>query len=272
MRHIGRIFMSAAAAVVLLAGGCQKEIREELPTPNNSAAAVPAEITPAGNGPAPQEEQDLNESSTEIQRSGLPEGFVYIDELIPDCVIDAKYSGPDNFMGRPAAGYEKPLVVCTSEVADGLVTAANELRKEGYTLVIFDSYRPQTAVDDFVSWAAAPGDESEKEKHYPNVEKSDLIKEGYIASHSGHTRGAAVDLTLLNIKTGTELDMGTCFDFLDERSGHGAKGLTEEQENNREILKEAMAEAGFKPYKNEWWHYSIETEPYPDTYFDFPIS
>jgi D-alanyl-D-alanine dipeptidase len=272
MRRIWRILKPILLTAVLLGGGCQKEIREHSPVPTETKSAEPAETPADEYGTAPQEEHDLNESTKEIVKAGLPEGFVYIDELIPDCIIDAKYFGSDNFMGRPAAGYEKPLVVCSSEVASGLVSAADDLRKEGYVLKIFDSYRPQSAVDDFVGWASNPKDETEKEEHYPNVEKSDLIRDGYIASHSGHTRGAAVDLTLVRLETGEELDMGTCFDFLDVLSRHGAAGLTEEQENNREILKEAMTEAGFKPYKNEWWHYSIETEPHPDTYFDFPVS
>lgn len=213
----------------------------------------------------------MNQSVACIQKDGLPAGFVYIDELIEDCIIDAKYAGTDNFMGRPATGYERPLVVMTAEAAEGCVKAAEILRKQGYIMKIFDAFRPQRAVDDFVRWGDDAADQRRKPVHYPTVEKLQMFEQGYIAKKSGHSRGSSVDLTLVDMKTHQELDMGSIFDFMDERSHHGAAGLTPEQEHNRVILRDAMLACGFKIYQEEWWHYNLVTEPYPATYFDFPI-
>lgn len=201
----------------------------------------------------------------------LPDGFVYIDELIEDCIIDAKYAGTDNFMGRPADGYEQPLVVMSREVAEGCVRAAALLRKQGYVMKFFDSYRPQRAVDDFCRWGEDGADIRRKPVQYPNVEKGDMFDQGYIARRSGHTRGKAVDLTLVDAKTHQELDMGTIFDFMDPSSWPESDAVTPQQRKNRFILREAMIASGFQPYECEWWHFSIHPEPYPETYFDFPI-
>jgi D-alanyl-D-alanine dipeptidase len=212
-----------------------------------------------------------NVSVTRVPKKGLPAGFVYIDELIPDCIIDAKYAGTENFMGRPAVGYNQPLVVMTKEAAAGCVRAAEKLRAQGYVMKFFDSYRPQRAVDDFCRWGDDLGDLRRKPVQYPNLEKARVFDEGYIARHSSHTRGSAVDLTIVDTATHQELDMGCGFDFMDPRSNLGAKGLTPAQEHNRQILQDAMLSSGFKPYDGEWWHFNIVPEPYPDTYFDFPI-
>ena len=205
----------------------------------------------------------MNQSTKGIPKKGLPEGFLYVDEVIQDCIVDAKYAGTDNFMGRPAAGYEAPLVVVTKEAAQRLEKAAAVFRDKGYLMKFYDSYRPQRAVDDFMR---------RKPVHYPNVEKGMVIELGYIARHSGHTRGCAVDLTLVDASTMQELDMGSIFDFMDERSHHGAPGLSPLQEANRRLLCEVMCANGFRRYESEWWHYAVTPEPYPDTYFDFPIA
>lgn len=201
----------------------------------------------------------------------LPEGFVYIDELIEDCIIDAKYAGTDNFMGRPADGYEQPLVVMTKEAAEGCIKAANILRKQGYVLKFYDAYRPQRAVDDFCRWGDDVADQRRKPIQYPNVEKAKMFDEGYIARRSGHTRGKAVDLTIVDMKTHQDVDMGSIFDYMDERSWPDCPDVTPEQHKNRYILREAMLASGFTPYECEWWHFNVSPEPYPDTYFDFPI-
>ncbi|OQB24866.1 MAG: D-alanyl-D-alanine dipeptidase [Firmicutes bacterium ADurb.Bin182] len=206
-----------------------------------------------------------------IPKAGLPDGFVYIDELIPDCIIDAKYAGTDNLFGRTIAGYNQPLVVMTKEVAEGCIKAAEIFRKKGYLMKFFDSYRPQRAVDDFVKWGKDLQDERRKPIHYPNEEKQSMFEKGYIDKLSGHTRGCAVDLTLVNMKTWQEIDAGSIFDFMDARSNHGAAGLTKEQEDNRKLLMNVMCSCGFIPYQYEWWHYIIQPEPYPETYFDFPV-
>lgn len=213
----------------------------------------------------------MNISTKEIPKKGLPEGFLYIDDIIEDCIVDAKYAGTDNFLGRPVDGYNAPLVVVTKEAAERLVRAATALRQKGYVMKFFDAYRPQRAVDDFMRWGADTGDCRRKPVHYPNEEKRDMFAKGYIAEKSGHTRGCAVDLTLVDAYTHQELDMGSIFDFMDVRSHHGAKSLTPLQEGNRAILRDAMLENGFRLYEEEWWHYIVDPEPYPDTYFDFPI-
>jgi D-alanyl-D-alanine dipeptidase len=213
----------------------------------------------------------MNISTTGISKDGLPEGFVYIDDLIEDAIIDAKYWGTDNFIGRQIDGYEHALVVMSSQAADCCVRAAEFLRKQGYFMKIYDSYRPQRAVDDFVRWAADVEDIRRKPVHYPHVDKKDFLARGYVAEKSGHTRGSAVDLTLVDMETYQELDMGSIFDFMDPRSHIVAEGLSERQEANRSILRRAMTGCGFLTYEYEWWHFYLENEPYPETYFDFPV-
>lgn len=213
----------------------------------------------------------MNVSTMGIPKAGLPEGFVYIDEWIGDCVIDAKYWGTDNFLGRNVEGYERSLVVVTREAAEHCVRAAEILRGQGYIMKIYDAYRPQRAVDDFVRWSADINDIRRKPVHFPHVEKADFFDLGYVAKKSGHSRGSSVDLTIVDMKTHQELDMGTIFDYMDARSHIAAEGLTGQQENNRLILRNAMTASGFVTYAYEWWHFNLETEPYPDTYFDFPI-
>ena len=213
----------------------------------------------------------MNQSTKGICKKGLPDGFLYIDDVIEDCIIDAKYAGTDNFLGRRVDGYNAPLVVVTHEAAQRLVKAAAIFREKGYLIKFFDSYRPQRAVDDFVRWGADADDDRRKPIHYPRVEKADMFEKGYIAKKSGHTRGCAVDLKLVAMQTMQELDMGRIFDFKDERSHHGAAGLTQQQQANRELLCSVMCSNGFRLLKEEWWHYMVTPDPYPDTYFDFPI-
>lgn len=213
----------------------------------------------------------MNQSTKGIPKKGLPEGFLYADDVITDCIVDAKYAGTDNFMGTKADGYEQPLCVITKEAAERLVKAAAVLRENGYIMKFFDCYRPQRAVNHFMRWGGDIGDDRMKPIHFPNVNKADMFEEGYIARKSGHSRGCAVDLTLVDVHTWQELDMGSIFDFMDVRSHHGAPGLTPLQESNRAILRDAMCSNGFRLYSEEWWHYTVDPEPYPDTYFDFPI-
>ncbi len=213
----------------------------------------------------------MNISTKGIPKKGLPDGFLYVDELIPDCIVDAKYAGTDNFLGRAVAGYHQPLVVVSQAVADGLLKAADVFRRQGLVMKIYDAYRPQRAVDDFMRWGADVEDQRRKPVHYPRVEKADMFTQGYIAPKSGHTRGCAVDLTLVDTATHQELDMGSCFDFMDPRSHHGAPCLTKQQEDNRALLRDVMLQSGFALYQEEWWHYIATPEPYPGQYFDFPI-
>jgi D-alanyl-D-alanine dipeptidase len=201
----------------------------------------------------------------------LPEGVVYLDEAVPGVYWDAKYASSDNFTGAPVDGYGANRVACSKKLASALQKARDLAQSMGYKLLVWDAARPQRAVDRFVEWAQEPEDQRTQAEHYPNLKKTQLFKEGYIARRSGHTRGAAVDLTLL-AEDGLPLDMGGGFDLMDDISHHGAKGLTKAQAKNRKTLKKLMEACGFSAYACEWWHYSLTSEPFPGEYFDFVIS
>ena len=200
----------------------------------------------------------------------LPEGFVYLDEVVPGFCWDAKYATADNLTGAPLDGYHVNRVVGTRELADALVLAAEYFAGLGYRLYGFDAYRPQRGVQSFVDWAQRPEDGRTKAAFYPALDKSQLFPLGYIAVRSGHSRGSSVDLTLAT-PDGAPVDMGGDFDLMDDRSHHDYTDLTETQLANRKLLLDGMLRFGFKSYINEWWHYNLANEPYPDTYFDFVI-
>ncbi len=202
----------------------------------------------------------------------LPEGFVYLTEVVETAQLDIRYYGDNNFVGQRIAGYEAPTAISTVEAAAALAQAAERLEEQGYYIKVFDAYRPQTAVDHFVSWAKDLDDQKMKDVFYPNVDKSRLFELAYIAERSGHTRGSVVDLTLVEISTGEEVDMGSGFDFFGAISHHGTDLITPEQESNRNILRDAMVAAGFEIYPEEWWHFILSDEPYPDEYFDFSVN
>ena len=209
--------------------------------------------------------------AAESSQNQLPEGFVYVTDVIPTALLEIRYFSEDNFVGAVIDGYHAPKAILTIEAAQALKKAADLLYEQGYYIKIFDAYRPQRAVDHFIRWAKDLNDTKMKEKYYPALDKSVLFELGYIAEKSGHSRGSTVDLTLVDISTGEELDMGSGFDFFGEISNHGTDLITEEQEENRNILRDAMVAAGFEVYPEEWWHYKLKDEPYPDTYFDFPV-
>lgn len=206
-----------------------------------------------------------------MKQNKLPKGFVYLDEVIPDAQYDIRYFSDNNFIGGPVKGYEAPLAILSSKAAKALKKANDELDKQGYRLKIIDAYRPQKAVNHFISWSKDRNDTSMKDVFYPDVDKKNLFKLGYLSSKSGHSRGSTVDLTLVYKRTGEEVDMGSRVDFLGEISSHGTKLITKEQRKNRYILKTAMVNQGFKPYTKEWWHYTLKNEPYPSTYFNFNV-
>ena len=203
--------------------------------------------------------------------NGIPEGFVYIEELIPDVILEVRYYTDDNFVGCRVDGYLAPRVILTAEAAEALAAVADELRKYRISLKIFDGYRPQQAVNHFIRWAADVEDTKMKDKYYPEVDKKDLFSLGYIAKKSGHSRGSTVDLTLFDKDTGKEFDMGSGFDFFGDISHHDTDLISKEQLQNRTILKLIMEKHGFLPYYGEWWHYTLKNEPNPDTYYDFPV-
>ena len=200
----------------------------------------------------------------------LPEGFVYLDEAVPGVYWDAKYASNDNFTGAVVDGYAGNRVALSNRMAPALLKARDLAAEKGLKLLVWDAARPQRAVDRFVEWSKEPEDGKTQDAHYPNLKKTQLFREGYIARRSGHTRGAAVDQTLMD-EGGTPLDMGGAFDLMDEKSHHGAKGLTQIQTKNRNTLKKLMASVGLKSYDSEWWHYSLRDEPFPGEYFDFVI-
>jgi len=200
----------------------------------------------------------------------MPDGFVSVSEVIPDVLLDVRYYSTYNFVGERVDGYEAPVVLLTKEAADALALVNADMRRKGLRLVLYDGYRPQRAVDHFVRWAES-ADESMRAAFYPDVEKRDLFERGFIARRSGHSRGSTVDLTLLDEKTGMLLDMGGPFDFFGELSHPDHPGVTPAQHANRMLLRQAMLDHGFKPLSTEWWHFTLKDEPYPDTYFDFPV-
>ena len=185
--------------------------------------------------------------------------------------ISIRYFSNNNFIGRPIPGYYANKAFLTREAADALLLAQRDFIKQGYRLKIYDAYRPQTAVDYFSAWAADLEDTQNKSQYYPNISKSQLFADGYIAAKSGHSRGSAVDLTLLEIESGNELDMGSPWDFFDPISWVENNQITDHQRANRKLLASVMMIHGFKPLKEEWWHFSFTEEPFPETYFDFPI-
>jgi len=201
-----------------------------------------------------------------------PSGFVLLSDFVPSIIQEIRYYSTYNFIGDRIDGYEEPCALLTIEAARALKSAANELFVKGYRLKVFDAYRPACSVRHFVLWGIEDQDTRMKPYFYPDLDKQVLFEEGYIAKQSSHSRGSAIDLTLLDMKTGKELDMGSPFDLFSEVSHPDYKGITEEQYENRMLLQKAMVRNGFEPIFCEWWHFMLKNEPYPDTYFEFPVS
>ena len=208
--------------------------------------------------------------------------FVNLGDVIPDAILEIRYYTTYNFVGARIDGYLQPVALMTREAADSLRAVSDELKKQGYRLKIYDAYRPQCAVDHFVRWAADTTDTTLRQAFYPDVDKSLLFEQDYIMAKSGHTRGSTVDLTIVDARNGKIVDMGGTFDWFGIEShpdycGNPETfeyipqegGITEQQFNNRMILRKAMLNHGFKPLDSEWWHFTLKNEPYPDTYFEF---
>lgn len=189
--------------------------------------------------------------SGNAQTSSLPEGFVYIKDIIPDVVLDVRYAGSNNFIGKPIEGYLQPKVIISAPAAKALKKVQEDLKSKGYCLKIFDAYRPQSAVNQFIQWAKNVEDTVMKQQFYPYVDKKNLFSLGYIASRSGHSRGSTVDLTIIDANTGKELDMGGSYDLFDDISHHNSPKITPEQQKNRKILKETMRRSGFIAYPKD---------------------
>ena len=198
--------------------------------------------------------------------------FVLLSEAVPDAILEIRYYSTYNFVGDRIDGYEEPLAFLTREAAAALQEASDELVGRGYRLKIFDAYRPQMAVTHFMNWALDTDDVRMKEYFYPELDKDVLFPQDYIAEHSGHSRGSTVDLTLFDMTTEKEVDMGGTFDYFGELSHPDYTEITEDQYANRMILREVMLKHGFKPIEEEWWHFTLADEPYPDTYFTFTVN
>ncbi len=227
---------------------------------------------------------------------GPPEGFVRLSDVAPDVLQEMRYYGEHNFLGRPVTGYDAADCWLTEPAAEAVAKAQTEVSAQGYTLKAYDCYRPQRAVDDFVAWAQDPEDDVTRAEFYPRLEKDVLFPQGYILEKSGHSRGSTVDLTIVPEGTGlspqwtlgdplvdcaapvgqrfadTSVDMGTGFDCFDPKSATETNRITDQQKANRRVLVDAMTAAGFTNLPEEWWHYTLNDEPYPDTYFDAPIT
>ncbi|NUT18029.1 MAG: D-Ala-D-Ala dipeptidase VanX [Hamadaea sp.] len=197
--------------------------------------------------------------------------FVFVDEFLPGIRWDAKYATWDNFTGKPVDGYVANRIVGTRALCDALADAQQEARSAGFGLLLWDAYRPQRAVECFLRWSARSENGRTKRRHYPNIDRSQMIEKGYVAARSGHSRGSAVDLTLYHLSTGELARMGGDHDLMDPISHHGAAGVPVAEAGNRRLLCSIMEKCGFTRYDSEWWHYTLRDEPFPDTYFDFPI-
>ena len=198
-------------------------------------------------------------------------GFADAGKAIPSLVVEMRYAGSENFVGRPIAGYDAPVCLLARDAIAGLARVQERLAAFGLGLKVFDCYRPKRAVADVAAWARNPGDQKRKADYYPNVDKSRLFELGYIAERSGHSRGATLDVTLVDARTGAELDMGGAYDLFDTRSWPSEQDVSSQARANRMLLQDAMVGEGFRPLKEEWWHFTLNQEPYPETYFDFAV-
>ena len=244
MKHLRAIL--AAAALLLAVCLC------------SLAAAEPAAV--------------IEEAADGVQLSSDASDFVLLSEAVPDAILEIRYYSTYNFVGDRIDGYEQPVALLTKEAAEALKAVSDDVVALGYRLKIYDAYRPQRAVTHFMNWALDPDDTRMKAYFYPELPKSALFPQGYIAEHSGHSRGSTVDLTLFDMTTEKEADMGGTFDYFGELSHPDYRGVTDEQYANRMILRKAMTDHGFRPLAEEWWHFTLEDEPFPDTYFTFPVS
>ena len=197
--------------------------------------------------------------------------FVDAASVVSGLRVEMRYAGTHNFVGRRVDGYEAPVCLLTREAAEALARVQAELAPLGLGLKVYDCYRPQRAVADFVRWAGDLSDQSTKAEFYPNIDKSQLFALGYIAERSGHSRGSMMDLTVINLATGAEIDMGTPFDLFDTRSWPTDATVSATARANRMMLQGAMREHGFRSLREEWWHFTFDHEPHPDTYFDFVV-
>jgi len=201
----------------------------------------------------------------------LPNGFVYVEDVIPDLEVELRYFTSNNFVGKPIEGYHSNKLILTLESAQALKLVHEALQEQNLCLKVYDGYRPQSAVNHFIKWARDLNDTINKHTFYPDVKKRNLFKEEYIASKSGHSRGSTLDLTIIDGNTGIPLDMGSAYDFFGQESWVDYTNITEKQKANRQLLQRFMLKFGFRNYPKEWWHFTLRGEPFRDTYFDFAV-
>lgn len=198
--------------------------------------------------------------------------FVVLSDIVPDMIQEIRYFSTYNFVGDRIEGYEQPVALMTKKAAAVVAKCAAIFKEMGYIIKVYDTYRPFRAVAHFCRWGEDLADQRMKYAFYPDVDKAKVFEEGFLDPWSGHSRGSTIDLTLVDMKTGLELDMGGTFDFFGGKSYALYEGITDEQKANRMILRKVMLDNGFRPAKTEWWHFRLIDEPYTDTYFDFPNS
>ena len=208
---------------------------------------------------------------TQLSTAQLPKGFVYVTDVIPDISIELRYCLHNNFVGKPVDGYNAEVCIMTVQAANALKKIQTELLKQDKSLKIFDAYRPQQAVNHFMKWAKNVTDTIMKQQFYPDVKKKNLFKEEYIASRSRHSSGSTIDLTIIDIATGEELDMGSPYDFFGKQSWVNYNSITHIQKQNRQLLQNVMLKHGFRNYPREWWHFTLKGEPFKNKYFNFPV-
>jgi len=207
-----------------------------------------------------------------LAQAPVPRGFVDAADVVEGLVVDMRYAGTNNFVGEKIDGYERPRCLLSAQAANALAAVQRDLAGRGLGLKVFDCYRPVRGVAHFVRWARKPEDDPKrKAQYYPDIDKRDLFALGYVAYRSGHSRGSTVDLTVVRRADKTELDMGTPYDFSGKQSWVANKSVSAEAQQNRALFAGAMRRGGFVPYHKEWWHFTLANEPFPDTYFDFPV-
>ena len=200
----------------------------------------------------------------------LPEGFIKLNDIDSTIIVDLKYNTKSNFTGKIVRGYKSNTAILSNEASIALINAQNDFKKLGYSLIVFDAYRPQSAVDFFFEWSKDLNDTINKNSYYPNINKSQLFAQGYIAKKSGHSRGSTVDVSLVDLSTMKQIDMGSIYDYFGIQSSTFYPNISDSQKNNRMILYNIMINNGFKNYSKEWWHFTLENEPFQE-YFDFLV-
>ncbi len=210
------------------------------------------------------------EQEVKDTKQTLPNGFVYLSDVCPSIKQDIKYANEDNFTGQIVVGYEKPAAILTKEAAEKLCLIQKKLEQNNMGFLVWDAYRPALAVEFFLDWGAVPDNSKIKKKYYPDFTKEELFDIGFIAKSSSHSRGSTVDLTIINAD-GEPIEMGTIFDYFSDKSSTNYIKLPEHIKKNRQFLKELMHNNGFTNFKQEWWHYTLDQEPFPNTYFNFPV-